>query len=259
MRSTNRSLMCSQQPSFQQRRGAVRQGQQIFPNLAGFSNHRVDISQRRQLSVSTPAICAHHTARFHSTLYGWRETLCRSVWNTTQANASDMPLIFLCRNHNQSLTASPATTLARLFAANVGFVYLNNTRQAVTARPYHCYPQLLQPCPCGFIPWQSQNPLESQSADTGFLRGYVPDGPKPQPQGFSRNLKDGAGRHRDLVIAMTATMKPPFGRPCLPMATSRATKPFRPPQLKQILAAGLFGSKKLFKFQDGSGVIFNVH
>jgi hypothetical protein len=29
--------------------------------------------------------------------------------------------------------------------------------------------------------------------------------------------------------------------------------------LKQIPAAGLFGSKKLFKFQDGSGVIFNVH
>ena len=133
-----------------------------------------------------------------------------------------------------------------------------NTRQAVTARPYHCYPELLQPCPGGFIPWQSQNPLKPQSADTDFLRGYVPDGPKPQPQGFSRILKDGAGRHRDLVIAMTATIKPPLGRPCLPMATSRATKPCRPPQLKQILAAGL-GSKNLFKFQDGSGVIFNVH
>jgi hypothetical protein len=123
----------------------------------------------------------------------------------------------------------------------------------------HCYPQLLQPCPCGFIAWQSQNPLESQRTDTDFLRGYVPDSPKPQPQGFSRILKNGAGRHRDLVIAMTATIKPPLGLPCLPMATSRATKPFRPPQLKQITAASLFGSKKLFKFQDGSGVIFNVH
>jgi len=259
MRSTNRSLMCSQQPSFQQRSRSVRQGQQVFPDIGGFPDHGVGVSQRGQLPISTPTIRAHHTAWLHRVLYSLGETNCRSVSNTTQANSPDMPFFFLCRHHHQSLSRSAATTLARFFTANVGFIYLNNTGQAVTARPHHGYPQLLQPCPSGFIPWQSQNPLEPQGADTDFLTGYVPNSPKPQPQGFSRILKDGASRDRDLVIAMTASIKPPLGRPCLPMATSRATKPFRPPQLKQIPAAGLFGSKTLFKFQDCSGVIFNVH
>lgn len=259
MRSTNRSLMCSQQPSFQQRSRSVRQGQQVLPDIRGFPDHGVVISQRGQLPISTPTIRAHHTAWLHRVLYSLGETICRSVGNTIQANSPDMPCIFLCRHHHQSLSRSPATTLARLFAANVSFVYLNSTGQAVTARPHHGYPQLLQPCPGGFIPWQSQNPLEPQSADTVLLAGHMPDGPKPQPQGFSGVLKDRARGDRGLIIAMTTAIKTPLGRPCLPMATSRTTKPFRPPQLKQIPAAGLIGSKPLFKFQDGFGVIFNFH
>jgi hypothetical protein len=101
--------------------------------------------------------------------------------------------------------------------------------------------------------------LEPQSADTDFLRGYVPDGPKPQTQGLSDVLKDSASRDRDLVIVLAATLKAPLGHPCLQMATSRTAKPFWPPQLKQILAAGFFGRKPLFKFRDGSGVVFNAH
>ena len=259
MRSTNRPLMRSQQPSFQQRSCSMSQGQQVFSGFSGFSDHSMDISQGSQLPIASPVIRAHHAARFHGFLDRLGETLCRGIGQATQSNSPEMPFFFLGCDHHQSLSLRAATTLTRLFTTNVGFINLNDTGQTVTARPYHGYPKFLQPYPGGFIPWQSQNPLKPQRTDTIFLAGNMPNSPKPQPQWFPGVLEDGSRGDRDLIIALATAIQTSLGCPGFVTAASWTTKPLRPPHLKQISTAVLFRRKPLFEFKDGSGIIFNCH
>jgi hypothetical protein len=259
MRRPNRPLMRSQQPAFQQRSGPVSQGQQVFSSLGGFPDHRMDVSQGSQLTIASPIVCAHHAAWLHGCLDRSRETLCRSIGHATQPDSPETTFVFLGGDHHQSLARGAATALTRLFAANVGFINLNGTGQPVTAWPHHGYPKFLQPDPSSFIAWQAQNPLQSQRTDTIFLAGNMPNGSKPQPQWLPGVLEDGSRGDRDLRIALATAIQASLGLPGFIIATSRTRKPRRPPQLKQLSTAGLFRSKPLFEFQDGSGIIFNFH
>lgn len=259
MRSTNRPLMCSQQPSFQQRSCSMSQGQQVFSGLGGFSDHSMDISQGSQLTIASPVIRAHHAAWLHGFLDRLGETLCRSIGQATQPNSPETPFIFLSCDHHQSLSHRAATTLPRFFTTKVGFINLNDTGQTVTARPHHGYPKFLQPYPGSFIPWQAQNSLKPQRTDTIFLASNIPNGPKPQSQWFPGILEDGSRGDRDLIIALATAIQTSLGCPGFVTATSRTGKPLRPPHLKQISTAVLFRSKPLFEFKDGSGIIFNFH
>jgi len=259
VRTTNRSLMGSQQPSFQQRSCPMSQGQQVFSGFGGFSYHSMNVSQGSQLTITCPIISANQAARLHGFLDRLRETLCRSIGHPHQPNSPNMPFVFLGCDHHQSLSRRAAATLTRLFTADIGFINLNDTRQTVTAWSNPGYSQLLKPDPYSFITWQPKDFLKSQRADAGFLAGHMPDGPKPQTQRFSGVLENGACGDRDLIIAMTTAIKASLGSPGFTIATPWTRKPFWPPQLKQIPAAGLFGSKPLLELQNGAGIIFNFH
>jgi hypothetical protein len=185
----------------------------------------------------------------------WGETTGRRVGNPTKAFVPDMPRNLLRHHHNQRLTRNPSTTLTGLFACE-SFVSLDGNGPRVPVRRHHGYPQLLQSSPCGFVAWQAQNPLASPGVEAAFLTRNLPDSQKLHPQGCSRVLKDGASCGQYRVIALTAAMESPLSGLGLTMPT-RATKPIRPAHVNQIPAPGLFGSKKFFKFLNGSGIISN--
>jgi hypothetical protein len=62
-------------------------------------------------------------------------------------------------------------------------------------------------------------------------------------------MKDRAGGHRDLKLALTALIKlARTVKAVLSMATSRTTIALWPPKLKQVLHTGFLGAKSSLKF-----------
>src|SRR4029077_8819295 len=73
---------------------------------------------------------------------------------------------------------------------------------------------------------------------------------EPQRQGLARILENRPSRHRTLVAATRALQKGFALRPTLPPTATRAAKPVRPAELKQILPAGLLRREASLKFQQ---------
>src|ERR1019366_647750 len=63
MRGSNRSLMCPQQPSFQQRRNSVRQRQQIVSEGGLLSDNFMGVFASFQAVVAAPSVGAHPAPR----------------------------------------------------------------------------------------------------------------------------------------------------------------------------------------------------
>ena len=149
-------------------------------------------------------------------------------------------------------------SFARFLTAHIGFIHLHPPVKPISAGTNHRSPEFVQPCPGRLVASQAQDLLKTDGTGTILLAGHVPDRSKPHPQWLVGVLKDSSRRYRGLVS--TGTTNDPPSR-CGPTAVALATwanKSIRPPQLQQILSAGILRAKPVLQFQNSPRIIFHT-
>src|SRR5512132_26467 len=179
----------------------------------------------------------------------------RGVRDPGQANPPDLATICFSRNQYQSLADRTAPALTRLWPADEGLVDLHHPGQTLPACPHHCPAQLVQPVPSRPITTETQYPLHTQSAGSQLLVGDIPNGLKPQSQGFMRVGKERTRRNGKVVPALAAAVKWRLHRPNLHVRTIRTAHPVRPSQPLKVLAARGLRGEPVTQFHDRSRVI----
>ena len=258
MRGLHSALMGPGQPTFQQGRHPVRQGQQILPYLTFLTNRAVQIALEGQGPVATPAICAHVAARLHALLDGSGQLNRRRIGYLAQANAPQFRAFVLYRYHNQCLSRRSAAPLARPFTTDICLVHLNHPRQPIPTRTHHRMTQFVKPCPSCSITPQSQNALQPQGTHPVLLIRHVPYGTEPKSQRLSRILKNRSRRNGRLETTPVAQVQPPPRHPGRQTPTTRALEPTWPAHPNQILQTGLLRCEALLKFEKCLRVIFHT-
>jgi len=259
MLMTNRTLMRSQQPSFQETGYAVACRQQVFSDLGGATNHRVSIPPRHQSIVPVPSISFDFTPRSHHGFKRWDQRLPRGVGDMTHADPSDLVArLKLDRQQHQCLPLRSSAPFAGLFPTHIALVGLHNTVQTISSRTNHCPPQLMQPCPCCLVATQPQKSLNRQGACPVLLVGDMPHRAKPQRQRQSAALKDRSHRHRRLSPTSPAEPQPTGHPPCFRVATARTSEAVRPAQRLQVQPTSLLRRKLMLKLHQRPRICFHI-
>ena len=89
----------------------------------------------------------------------------------------------------------------------------------------------------------AEHTLQCYRAHPVFLAGQSPHRAKPHSQCRSRILKHRACGRRNLIAAACALNTARLQRPALAYITSRTMKPVWPPEIEQVLPAGLLGAE----------------
>ena len=138
----------------------------------------------------------------------------------------------------------------------VGLVNFYRAGQLVALRANHRTAESVQHRPGSLVTAQAKNPLQSKSAHAVLLTRDVPRRGKPNPQGRSRLVEDGARRDTALVrTGSTNQSAPACANRCVHHATCRAAKSARPPQLLKVAGTRIFTGKPVFKLHPCFGVI----
>jgi hypothetical protein len=154
------------------------------------------------------------------------------------------------RHHNESLLKTLPTSNASFLAADKGIINLNPTRQLLSARSDHSLSQFMKPCPSRLRTVQSQDLLQTGSANSRLLSADPPHGAEPHTKGLLGVLQDGSRRQRGLVVTTGAFDKIPFIGPSMVVPTGGTTKAIWPPLCKKIFSAGFFRSKSFVEFHQ---------
>src|SRR5580693_10245924 len=187
-----------------------------------------------QPAVALPVVRPHLAADLDGGGDRRLQALGRSVGHARQPNAADPFGGLLCRNHDQHLALSPASSLARSRPADEYLIDFDDALQPLTSGTNHRPAQLVQQIPRRAITPQPQHPLQAQGAGPAFLAGHVPQRFEPQTQGQMRVREQGPRRHRGLPTAPPAVTQAPRRDPMIRPLTYRAAEPFRPPQSGEI-------------------------
>jgi hypothetical protein len=107
------------------------------------------------------------------------ESCRRSICYLSKTDSANPRTVFLNGNHHQCLIDTSATLHQGFWAADVAFINLNSAAKMVAARANHGPAQFVHPGPSRFVAPQPENPLQTQSTGTIFLRGYAPHCAKP--------------------------------------------------------------------------------
>jgi hypothetical protein len=252
------SLMGSDQPSLHQGRHSVTQRQEIVPHGTILTHYLMNVAEPIEPVVSFPVVGPHYVAGFHGPSDRRAQAPSRGVCDTLKPDSANTLPILLCRNDYQRFSLCSTASFPRLLSTDIHLVNLDGAGEPIPPRPDHGPPQLMQPCPGGFIATQSQNPLHSSRTGAVLLAGHQPDGAKPQHKRFSRPFKDGSGNDRGLIVTSRTPYQPISRMPPFPVPAPRALETIRPPQLVQILSAGLLGRKSPLQLQKVFGVILHT-
>ena len=169
-----------------------------------------------------------------------------------------MGTLDLCRDHDQALSRSTTPSLTRFRAAHIGLIHFQRVRKAISSRPDHGPPELVEPSPGRVIAAQTENLLEAQRADARFLTGHPPHRPEPDGQWFASTLEYGTRRHGDVVAARSTDQQSTNGLPYLATLATRARNSLRPTQLQKILTASTFGREPRLEFTECLRVVFHT-
>ena len=168
----------------------------------------------------------------------------------------DATAVFNRRHHNRRLSAFELTTApqAGLWPADPGVVDLHLAMQRLARRVDHGTPQLVQQHPCGFVPAESQLPLDQERRDPPRVGRHEIRGPEPHGLRHLRVVKNRSGRQGDLVLARDTSPASVFQHPIgSPVSTSRTAETLRPATCGQIPLAGLLGRELTLKLTQVSG------
>src|SRR5712691_9991909 len=241
---TNRALVGSQQPALEQRDYPMNPWEKVF--VPGFSLDLPIVDITFQLPVSVQAVGSDGAARFDRLGNKSMQSLPVEIWDMPQTYATNALTILLGGDDDKCLVVSQPTSDTRFLPAPIRLVHLDQTPQAVPARPHHRSPELVEQSPSGFVAPKPKHPLESQGADAVLLARDKPHCPKPGRQRQMTVLEDRACRNRGLMSTICTQPKVAPHRPS-PAPTARwATEAFGPAQHEQILPTGGFAAESLF-------------
>ena len=118
MLRAHRALMCSQQPSLQQRNNSMHAGQQLagVPGISAAASNLVIVTFFSQARVAQPPVCMNRAARLDAILHKTMEIFCRGIRDRAHSDSADALSIRLNRDHNQCLSRMAASYSA-LFPA----------------------------------------------------------------------------------------------------------------------------------------------
>lgn len=251
------SLVSAQQPSFQQGYHPMHTGKETLPfSLAALQSLVVHIVCQPQVRLES--VCSHGATWLNRVGNETVKTFLSQVRNVPQPNAADTLSTFLGGNDDYRLVIRQPSHKTFFLTAPVGFVHLNRSPQAIPTRTNHGSPQLMEPCPSGHIAPKPKRMLKTHRARTIFLAGNVPDSPEPHSQRLPRVLKNRSCCRRRLKAASPTDQTSSRSHPVSGSPTTRADKPFGPPNLNQIFPAGILSRKPFFKFQDRARVVFHT-
>jgi len=255
---THSSLMGSDQPSLHHGSHSVTQRQEIIPHGTIRTHDLTNIAEPLQPIVSFPVVGFHSAAGLNGLCYRRGQAPSRGVCDTLKPDSSYTLPILLCCNDYQRFSLRSTASFSRLLPTDIHLVNLEGAGEPVSPRSDHSPPQLMQPCPGSFIAAKPQNPLYSSRTGAVLLAGHPPDGAKPQHQRFSRPFKDSSGNDRGLIVTRRTAYQPISRMPSFFVLAARASETIRPPQLVQILSAGLLRRKSLLQLQKILGIILHT-
>ena len=254
------SVMASQQPALQKGRDPVDAGEECRGGLAAASDDPgpVLVPLLLQSFVPLPSIRDYDGSWLDSPRHEPSEASGRRVWNAAQADASDALPIDLRGDRHQSLVSQVPAASSRFYATHVRFVHLHCPRQAISPRPHHRVPELLEAGPGRLVAPQAQQALQAQGADAVLLVGHPPHRQKPGTKRKMAPMKDRPGSDRRLVSARGAFDQTTSHGPVPAATTSRATEAAGPAQLDQVSATALFRGKPAFELGKRVRIIFHT-
>lgn len=129
--------------------------------------------------------------------------------------------------------------------------------QAVSARPDHLPPQLVQPRPGRPVAIQSQHPLEAQGTDAGLLAGDASQRHESLPQRLVGILEDRAVGHRRLRLVPPAAQLSArhFPGRGIRHPASRAHESIRSPQATDVVPAGHLAAEPRLELLEGPRIV----
>src|ERR1022692_718014 len=242
--------MGAEQPSFQQRDHAMDARKQVLSRLLT-ALYLAVVNIFVHSKVCRKASCPHCASR-HNGLSNESVQRCFGhIRYRAQTNTANTLSIFLRSDDEQGLEFRPPADCARFLPAPVGLVHLDDAIQPVTARANHGTSQLMQHCPSGLVTAQTEDALQTQSANASLLAGNLPHGAEPDRQGQVAVLKNGPRRDRHLIPALAAKPPIPPNRPSIGSRAPRTHPSPGPPQSCEVFGAGILAAKAPFQLQQG--------
>ena len=164
----------------------------------------------------------------------------------------------LSRHDDCDLVLSAATPDLFALTAKKCIVHFHEPLQLVAVVTFrHSLANLVPHHPDGLVITDSQQLLQTQHRVTSLVASHQEDHPKPATQGSPGPMKDRPRRDRRLITTVLALVKSARSMiVSLPALAAGAQKTVRPPLLKQVLPAFLFGAESLLELQK---TYFPVH
>lgn len=148
----------------------------------------------------------------------------------------------------------PAAAEAWLGTTDPGVVDFHFAMERLAGRIDHRAPQLVEHHPGGFVPPQTELPLQQQRRDTPLVGRHQIRGPEPLRQRDPRVVQNRPGRQRHLVPARRALPASLFHDGVgARVGASRASESVGPPTRGQVLLARFFGRELTLKLAQISG------
>jgi len=255
------TLVCAQEPTFQQRRHPMHSGQHGVRVLAASSNNPLpmDVACGVEAHVRRKAVGDHHAAGSNALLGERGEAVGQVVADDRQPDSAGPLSIHLNGNGDGGLLADVTTSPARFDASHKRFVDFDLARELIATRAHHRSPQFVEPHPGGLIATEPQDPLQPQGTGAILLSDHPPHHLKPQTQGLAGPVEDGPGCSGCLVTARHAVHPGFLGQPRFGRRTSRATEPLRLPQTDDVLPAGVLGREAAVELGQRTGITHINH
>ena len=253
------TLVCSHQPSLQQRDHSVHPRQYLRSGLSTAGNNRglPWISFGVQAGVALPIVRVQGAAGINAVQDKRMEALGFAVLYSTHSDSPDPRCFTLHSDHHHRFPDHPTTRTALFGSSDKGLVDLDVPLETVASRGNHGATQLVQPSPRGLVASETKDSLNRHRTGPGFRPGQIPHRPKPRAQRFARTLEDRPGPPRALITAVPAHYQSTLRRPALLSAASATNKTLRPPKAQQIGFASRFATETRLEFRLISRIIFH--
>ncbi len=147
------------------------------------------------------------------------------------------PSSALCSDEDQGFARAPPMGSAA--PTYIGFIDLDVIVQRVSTLTSSASPQLMHPCPRGFVRTESEDSLKLLCTDAVLANAHLPDGAKPHSEGLPGLVQNRACGDAGLVTALAALEPAVREFPDPIVVTLAAPGAATPPDLNEVAPTGL--------------------
>src|SRR3990167_419608 len=165
------------------------------------------------------------------------------IVNDLQPN---VPIPFKSTDYQCLAFLAPAP-YATPYAAHEGFVHLNGSQELSCVDLCHCRPDAVAEIPGGLV-GDTEHPLQLIGGDALLGLAHGVGSKKPLPEGKVGVVHDGAGRDREVVSALIATVLPSVLNGCYASVEApRADGTIRPSEGFEVHTTTIFGVEPFYQ------------